>query len=594
MRRFITLLAVVSLGVALGSGSAGAFTVTTYAVNGSYTGTVEFHQNVPGCSAGGLELALTGSGTIAPFGVSSFALTFCGAPGHDQFALTATDGTVTGPVTHLTLSVIRELFTAHFEVAITGGTGRYAHASGNLTSDLSSFNGAPTEGSMSGTVAFGAPTPTAKAECMNGGWRNLSDNTGVPFKNQGTCIAFALHNPFADWPMFGFDSQHTGFNPSEHTISTANVSTLTTRWTATAGNSVRSSPAVANGIVYATAEDGRLYAFDANSGVPRWNRSLGNVISWSSPAVANGAVFAGGGDGALHAFDAASGAPLWTGPTGGFVGSSPTVAGGIVYVTSFDNKLYAFDATGADPHCTGVAPNRTCSPLWTASIGSGPLEVDSPAVADGVVYVGASDDKLRAFDAQTGALLWTAVGGSGTPAIAYGRVYIGDSLGLLVYDAAGKEQCGGIPKVCSPLWVAAKGGAFESAPAVANGVVYTGGGGTDGNEVQAYDAFGKQNCSGDSAPLICTPLWRATPGGFIEASPTLANGVLYIGSDDFHLYAFDAAGKLGCDAAVPTRTCAPLFTAATGSTVAGAAAVTNGTVYVGSFDAKVYAFAPTG
>jgi hypothetical protein len=32
----------------------------------------------------------------------------------------------------------------------------------------------------------------SKEQCRNGGWRNYTDATGQPFKNQGECIAFAL------------------------------------------------------------------------------------------------------------------------------------------------------------------------------------------------------------------------------------------------------------------------------------------------------------------------------------------------------------------------------------------------------------------
>ena len=52
----------------------------------------------------------------------------------------------------------------------------------------------------------------------------------------------------------------------------------------------------------------------------------------------------------------------------------------------------------------------------------------SPAVANGVVYVGAFDDKVYAFDAATGAQLWTATTGNiigSSPAVANGTLYIG-------------------------------------------------------------------------------------------------------------------------------------------------------------------------
>jgi hypothetical protein len=40
-------------------------------------------------------------------------------------------------------------------------------------------------------------TPTIKQQCMNGGWRTLTDASGQPFRNQGQCIAFAIHPPIS-------------------------------------------------------------------------------------------------------------------------------------------------------------------------------------------------------------------------------------------------------------------------------------------------------------------------------------------------------------------------------------------------------------
>src|ERR1035438_7480561 len=101
------------------------------------------------------------------------------------------------------------------------------------------------------------------------------------------------------------------------------------------------------------------------------------------------------------------------------VASSPAVANGVVYVGSGDDKLYAFNAA------TGrlVWSAATSNYLWS-----------SPAVANGVVYVGSDDDKLHAFDAATGEPLWSAATGSSvasSPAVANGVVYVGSVDGSL-------------------------------------------------------------------------------------------------------------------------------------------------------------------
>src|SRR5687768_14069481 len=66
-----------------------------------------------------------------------------------------------------------------------------------------------------------------------------------------------------DWPEFRFGPTNTGLNPAETAISAGNAGSLATAWTAPTGNSVYSSPAVANGTVYVGSDDGKLYAFDA-------------------------------------------------------------------------------------------------------------------------------------------------------------------------------------------------------------------------------------------------------------------------------------------------------------------------------------------
>jgi len=64
--------------------------------------------------------------------------------------------------------------------------------------------------------------------------------------------------------QFGFDAQHSRFNPYESELSPATVATLVQAWTATTDAGVFSSPAVANGVVYVGSGDHKLYAFKAD------------------------------------------------------------------------------------------------------------------------------------------------------------------------------------------------------------------------------------------------------------------------------------------------------------------------------------------
>ena len=111
---------------------------------------------------------------------------------------------------------------------------------------------------------------------------------------------------------------------------------------------------------------------------------------------------------------------------------------------------------------------------------------------------------------------------------------------------------------------------------MANGVVYVGSG--DG-KLYAFDAAGTTGCSG-TAPRTCAPLWTAATGGAVSSSPAVANGVVYVGSTTASS-AFDAAGSTNCSGDAPSPG-APLWTATTGNGVESSPAVANGVVYVGS------------
>ncbi len=341
--------------------------------------------------------------------------------------------------------------------------------------------------------------------------------------------------------MFGFDLQHSRFNPDEHILSLTNVSHLVVYWTATTNDYVSSSPTVANGVVYVGSDDHKLYAFNAMTGATLWTAATGGKV-FSSPAIAtNGVVYVGSEDANLYAFNAMTGATLWMASTGNSIVSSPAVANGVVYIGSRDSKLYAFNAT------TGAT-------LWTTYAGTDLLT--SPAVVNGVVYIGSRDNKLYAFNATTGATLWTATTGQGidaSPAVVNGGVYIGSRDNkLYAFNAT----------TGATLWTATTNFIINSSAAVANGVVYVGS--RDG-KLYAFNA------------TTGAILWTATTGKDIETSPTVANGVVYVGSDDGNVYAFNA------------MTGATLWMASVNAFYS-CPTVVNGVVYIGSLNHKLYAF----
>ncbi len=364
-----------------------------------------------------------------------------------------------------------------------------------------------------------------------------------------TVVALALPSRAvaADWPQFHFDVAHTGVNPSESILNSANVSGLTEGWAASLGPGSESSPAVVNGVVFVGSDDGGVYVIDAVSGALRWRATTGGAIGLSSPAVARGRVFVGSTDQQVHAFDAATGAQFWATSTGTTVEAPPTVANGVVYAAS--DKLYALDAT------TGAV-------IWTAETG-GPVVFSAPTVVGGKVYVGAFNTSnlfgmLEAFDAATGASLWTATtfgAIEGAPVVVGGSIFVGaTSFGVEAFDAATGAQ----------LWSNITTGEAITTPAVLNGQVYLGD--------QAGNMYALNAATG---AVIWKTNIRTRAEGFEFSSPALANGVLYIGGTD-------AIGTGGEVWAFNAATGAVLFSSLVPGVVRSSPAVVDGRVYFSS------------
>jgi len=216
--------------------------------------------------------------------------------------------------------------------------------------------------------------------------------------------------------------------------------------------------------------------------------------------------------------------------------------------------------TGRNPYENGLSPPELAmvAQSWTATLGVG-IE-SSPAVVDGVLYVGSMAGRLRALDAVTLTSLWLGVTGApvvSSPAVAGTDVYVGSNdEGVYAFPAAG---CG--KDTCPPVWHAVTAGPVVSSPAVVDATVYVGS--EDGN-LYALDA------------ATGTVRWIAPLGGPVTASPAVRNGLVYVGALD-GLHVVSAASGV------------PAWIGLTGS-AAFSPAVVKGTVYVTSSDGALAAF----
>ena len=270
--------------------------------------------------------------------------------------------------------------------------------------------------------------------------------------------------------------------------------------------------------------------------------------------------------------------------------SSPAVSNGVVYIGSDDNNVYALDASNISKKL--------------GSYTTGNYVTSSPAVSNGVVYIGSYDRNVYALNASNisqslGSYDTGSYSIGSSPAVSNGVVYIGSE--------DNKVYALNASNISQKLGSYTTGDYIDSSPAVSNGIVYVG---SADSKVYALNASN-----------ISQKLGSYTTGGSVISSPSVANGVVYIGSYDHNVYALNASNisqKLGnyttgdiiydSSAAVSngivyiggwdnkvyalnaSNISQKLGSYTTGDHITSSPAVSNGIVYIGSYDHKVYAF----
>jgi outer membrane protein assembly factor BamB len=177
-------------------------------------------------------------------------------------------------------------------------------------------------------------------------------------------------------------------------------------WSKQLGELSASSPAVVGRVVYATVlsghNGGRVVALDYGRGRIIWSRNL-PAPSESSPLVDHGRVYFGTQSGLVYALNAASGDVIWTYQAPGAVKASPTLREGVLYFGDYSGQLQAVSAS--DGHRVWASGSGG------ALLGSGNF-YSTAAVAYGRVFLGNTDGRIYAYDAGTGALDWAVQTGN--------------------------------------------------------------------------------------------------------------------------------------------------------------------------------------
>jgi outer membrane protein assembly factor BamB/predicted Ser/Thr protein kinase len=312
-------------------------------------------------------------------------------------------------------------------------------------------------------------------------------------------------------------------------------------WVFKCEDEVRSSPAIAEGMLFIGAYDNNLYAIDARAGTFRWKYPTEGGIP-ATPCAWKGRVFIGSEDRIMYALDGVTGRIIWTCPTEGRIRSSARVEFEHVFFGSDDCRLYTVNA-------------QSGRVAWRFEAGA-PIR-STPVIGEEIVYFGAEDGQFFAIELQSGAAKWrfrSNRGFTSSPLLYEDMLLVGSQdWHLYALDA----------KSGYTVWRFRTNKAVVSSPCVdEKGLVCVGS--VDGN-LYALDA--------GAGRLV----WKFDCGAQITSSPAADNGRIYFGTGDGYVISLDS------------KTGKERWRFKTDGPVPSSPKVVEEFVYVGSTDHKVYA-----
>ncbi|MCF7688359.1 MAG: PQQ-binding-like beta-propeller repeat protein [Cephaloticoccus sp.] len=246
---------------------------------------------------------------------------------------------------------------------------------------------------------------------------------------------------------------------------------------------------------------------------PRWTHLLG-APSWASPTVADGIVYVGATDGRFHAVRATDGFGVWSWSGPHRIDGRAVVAGDAVYFVDGHVDLVCLDRSDGSL--------RWRHPLHDQKIAGNPAPENptfnrrtaTPLVVDDTVYCGSSDGGLYALNTVTGETRWhhaacapifSGLAQFDERTIAFGCM---DGAVILLDRHTQKE-----------FTRFQTGGGVVTTPVLAQGKIVAGS--------RDYMLYAFDRANGRTA-------WKYSYWfSWIESTPLLFDGVLYVGASDY-------------------------------------------------------------
>ncbi len=157
------------------------------------------------------------------------------------------------------------------------------------------------------------------------------------------------------------------------------------------------APATDGALIFAGAHDGKVGAYDAQTGKEVWKKDTELPLA-AGPGFGGDLIAFGTSDGELIGLDTATGEERWRVPVGSEVLAAPAVSAGVVVLRSVDGRLRGFSA-------------RDGSELWTAEQSVPALTLrgnTAPRIAGTTVVSGFSNGRIGAYALTSGEEVWEA------------------------------------------------------------------------------------------------------------------------------------------------------------------------------------------